>query len=150
VKLKSICKVFGKKAVVVASMSHVGKKPREATIFGFTSVVQIAKWFLHGFSLEAVFCQGFGRASVKASGEVLGKALPNGARPRPAGNFRGFTVSLPLADGKWVTGGATRRAGLTLRTYDSLGDGTGGRSPVNRRTGPPVSEPRWGPVMRGP
>jgi hypothetical protein len=42
--------------VVVASMSHVGKKLRETTIFGFTSVVQIAKWFLHGFSLEAVFC----------------------------------------------------------------------------------------------
>jgi hypothetical protein len=42
-------------AVVVASMSHVGKRPREATIFGFTSVVQIAKWLLHGFSLEAVF-----------------------------------------------------------------------------------------------
>jgi hypothetical protein len=45
-------------AVVVASMSHVGKKPREATIFGFTSVVQIAKWLLHGFSLEAVFFRG--------------------------------------------------------------------------------------------
>jgi hypothetical protein len=42
-------------AVVVAYMSHVGKRPREATIFGFTSVVQIAKWLLHGFSLEAVF-----------------------------------------------------------------------------------------------
>jgi hypothetical protein len=55
----------------------VGKKPREATIFGFTSVVQIAKWFLHGFSLEAVFL-GFGRASVEASGEALGKALPKG------------------------------------------------------------------------
>jgi hypothetical protein len=41
--------------VVVASMSHVGKKPREATIFGFTSAVQIAKWLLHGFSLEAFF-----------------------------------------------------------------------------------------------
>jgi hypothetical protein len=48
--------VFDKMVVVVASMSHVGKKPREATIFGFTSVVQIAKWFLHSFSLEAVFC----------------------------------------------------------------------------------------------
>jgi hypothetical protein len=45
--------------VVVASMSHVGKKPREATIFGFTSVVQIAKWLLHSFSLEAVFLLGF-------------------------------------------------------------------------------------------
>jgi hypothetical protein len=55
VKLKPFCKVFDKMAVVVASMSHVGKKPREATIFGFTSVVQIAKWLLHGFSLEAVF-----------------------------------------------------------------------------------------------
>jgi hypothetical protein len=58
VKLKSFCKVFGKMAVVVTSMSHVGKKPREATIFGFTSVVQIAKWLLHGFSLEAVFLLG--------------------------------------------------------------------------------------------
>jgi hypothetical protein len=55
VKLKPFCKVFGKMVVVVASMSHVGKKPREATIFCFTSVVQIAKWLLHGFSLEAVF-----------------------------------------------------------------------------------------------
>jgi hypothetical protein len=55
VKLKPFRKVFGKMAVVVASMSHVGKKPREVTIFGFTSVVQIAKWLLHGFSLEAVF-----------------------------------------------------------------------------------------------
>jgi hypothetical protein len=55
VKLKPFCKVFGKMVVVVTSMSHVGKKPREATIFGFTFVVQIAKWFLHGFSLEAVF-----------------------------------------------------------------------------------------------
>jgi hypothetical protein len=45
-----------KTAVIVTSMSHVGKKSREATIFGFTSVVQIAKWLLHGFSLEAVFC----------------------------------------------------------------------------------------------
>jgi hypothetical protein len=43
VKLKPFCKVFGKIAVVVTSMSHVGKKSREATIFGFTSVVQIAK-----------------------------------------------------------------------------------------------------------
>jgi hypothetical protein len=43
VKLKPFCKVFGKMAVVVTSMSHVGKKPWEATIFGFTSVVQIAK-----------------------------------------------------------------------------------------------------------
>jgi hypothetical protein len=55
VKLKPFCKVFGKMTVVVASMSHVGKKPREATIFCFTSIVQIAKWLLHGFSLEAVF-----------------------------------------------------------------------------------------------
>jgi hypothetical protein len=45
-------------AVVVASMSQVGKKPREATIFDFTSIVQIAKWLLHGFSLEAVFWLG--------------------------------------------------------------------------------------------
>jgi hypothetical protein len=43
VKLKPFCKVFGKMAMVAASMSHVGKKPREATIFGFTSIVQIAK-----------------------------------------------------------------------------------------------------------
>jgi hypothetical protein len=55
VKLKPFCKVFGKMAVVVTSMSNVGKKPREATIFGFASVIQIAKWLLHGFSLEAVF-----------------------------------------------------------------------------------------------
>jgi hypothetical protein len=55
VKLEPFCKVFGKMTVVVASMSHVGKKPREATVFGFTSVVQIAKWFLHDFRLEAVF-----------------------------------------------------------------------------------------------
>jgi hypothetical protein len=78
VKLKPFCKVFGKMTVVVASMSHVGKKPREATIFGFTSVVQIAKWLLHGFSLEVVFLLGFGRASIEASGEALGKALPKG------------------------------------------------------------------------
>jgi hypothetical protein len=58
VKLKPFCKVFGKIAVVVASMSHVGKKPREATIFDFTSVVQIAKWLFHGFSLKAVFFSG--------------------------------------------------------------------------------------------
>jgi hypothetical protein len=51
VKLKSFCKMFGKMAAVVASMSHVEKKPREATIFGFTSIVQIAKWILRGFSL---------------------------------------------------------------------------------------------------
>jgi hypothetical protein len=56
VKLKPFCKVFRKMAVLVASMSHVGKKLREVTIFGFTSVVQIAKWILPGFSLEAVFC----------------------------------------------------------------------------------------------
>jgi hypothetical protein len=54
-KLKPFCKVFDKMTVVVASMAHVGKKPREATIFCFTSVVQNAKWFLNGFSLEAVF-----------------------------------------------------------------------------------------------
>jgi hypothetical protein len=35
-------------AVVVASMSHVGKKPWEAIIFGFTSIVQIAKWLQLG------------------------------------------------------------------------------------------------------
>jgi hypothetical protein len=55
VKLKPFCKVFGKMAVVVVSMSHVGKKPREVIIVGFTSVVQIAKWLRHNFSLEAVF-----------------------------------------------------------------------------------------------
>jgi hypothetical protein len=78
VKLKPFCIVFDKMALVVASMSHVGKKSREATIFGFTSVVQIAKWLLHGFSLEAVFLKGFGRTSVEGSGEALGKALPKG------------------------------------------------------------------------
>jgi hypothetical protein len=57
VKLKPFCKVFGKMTVAVVSMSHVGKKPQEATIFGFTSVVQIAKWRLHVF-LEAVFLLG--------------------------------------------------------------------------------------------
>jgi hypothetical protein len=55
VKLKLFCKVFGKMAVVVTSVSHVGKKPWEATIFGFTSIVQIAKWLLRDFNLEAVF-----------------------------------------------------------------------------------------------
>jgi hypothetical protein len=59
VKPKPFCKLFGKMTVVVASMSHVGKKTREATIFSFTSIVQIAKWLLHGFSLEAVFLLGF-------------------------------------------------------------------------------------------
>jgi hypothetical protein len=58
VKLKPFCKVFGKMTVVVASISHAGKKPREATIFCFTSVVQIAKWLLHGFSLKAFFVRG--------------------------------------------------------------------------------------------
>jgi hypothetical protein len=71
VKLKPFCKVFGKMAVVLASMSHVGRKPREATIFGFTSVVQIAKWLLHGFSLEAVFLlgvwQGFCRSQWRST-----------------------------------------------------------------------------------
>jgi hypothetical protein len=57
-KLKPFCKVFGKMAVVVTSMTHVGKKPREATIFGFSSIVQIAKWLLHGFSLEAIILLG--------------------------------------------------------------------------------------------
>jgi hypothetical protein len=55
VKLKPFCKVFGKMVVVVASMSHVGKKPRETTIFCFTSVIQIAKWLFHVFNLETVF-----------------------------------------------------------------------------------------------
>jgi hypothetical protein len=66
VKLKPFCKVFGKMAVVVTSMSHVGKKPREATIFGFTSVVQIAKWLLHDFSLEAVFLLGVWQGFCKS------------------------------------------------------------------------------------
>jgi hypothetical protein len=55
VKLKPFCKVFGKMTVVVASTSRVRKRPWEATIFVFTAVVQIAKWLLHGFGLEAVF-----------------------------------------------------------------------------------------------
>jgi hypothetical protein len=61
--------VFDKIAVVVTSMSHVRKKPREATIFDFTSVVQIAKWLLHGFSLEAVFLvwQGFYRSQWRST-----------------------------------------------------------------------------------
>jgi hypothetical protein len=59
-------------------MSHVGKKPREATIFGFTSVVQIAKWLLHGFSLEAVFLLGVWQGFCKSQWEALGKALPKG------------------------------------------------------------------------
>jgi hypothetical protein len=45
VKLKPFCKVFGKMAVVVASMSHVGKKLWEATIFGFTSMASAWKPF---------------------------------------------------------------------------------------------------------
>jgi hypothetical protein len=65
VKPKPFCKVFGKMTVVMTSMSHVGKKPREATIFCFTSVVQIAKWLLYGFNLETVFL-GFGRTSLEA------------------------------------------------------------------------------------
>jgi hypothetical protein len=51
--------VFGKMAVVVAFMSHVGKKPQEATIFCFTSIVQIVKWLLYDFSLN---WQGFCRS----------------------------------------------------------------------------------------
>jgi hypothetical protein len=38
-------------------LRHSGKKVApvvEATIFGFTSIVQIAKWLLHSFRLEAV------------------------------------------------------------------------------------------------
>jgi hypothetical protein len=68
--LKPFCKVFGKMAVVVASMSHVGKKPGEDSIFGFTSVVQIAKWLLHGFNFEAVFLgvwQGFCRSQWRST-----------------------------------------------------------------------------------
>jgi hypothetical protein len=77
VKLKPFCIVFDKMALVVASMSHVGKKPREATIFGFTSVVQIAKWLLHGFSLEAVFLkgvwQGFCRNQWRSTWKISAK-----------------------------------------------------------------------------
>jgi hypothetical protein len=76
VKLKPFCKVFGKMVVVVASMSHAGKKPREATIFGFTSVVQIAKWLLHGFNLEAVFLgvwQDFCRSQWRSTWKSLAK-----------------------------------------------------------------------------
>jgi hypothetical protein len=69
-------------------MSHVGKKPREATIFGFTSIVQIAKWLLHAFSLEAVFGQGFGRAFAKAIKEALGKAPPKGSQMPPSSSLK--------------------------------------------------------------
>jgi hypothetical protein len=83
VKLKPFCKVFGKMTVVVASMSHVGKKPREATIFGFTSGVQIAKLLLHGFSLEAVFLlgvwQGFCRRQWRSTWKSPAKEPLNGA-----------------------------------------------------------------------
>jgi hypothetical protein len=65
-------------AVVVASMSHVGKKPREATIFGFTSVVQIAKWLLHGFSLEAVFLLGVWQGFCKSQWRSTWKSPAKG------------------------------------------------------------------------
>jgi hypothetical protein len=78
VKLKPFCKVFGKMAVVVTSMSHVGKKPREATIFGFTSVVQIAKWLLHGFSLEAVFLLGVWQGFCKSQWRSTWKSPAKG------------------------------------------------------------------------
>jgi hypothetical protein len=78
VKLKPFCKVFGKMAVVVASMSHVGKKPREATIFGFTSVVQIAKWLLHGFNLEAVFLLGVWQGFCKSQWRSTWKSPAKG------------------------------------------------------------------------
>jgi hypothetical protein len=55
VKLKPFCKVFGKMVVVVASMSHVGKKPREATIFDFTSIVQNCKMVSPWLQLESRF-----------------------------------------------------------------------------------------------
>jgi hypothetical protein len=58
-------------------MSRVGKKPRKATIFGFTSVVQIAKWLLHNFRLEAVFClgvwQGFYRSRWRNTWKIPAK-----------------------------------------------------------------------------
>jgi hypothetical protein len=69
VKLKLFCKVFGKMVVVVAYMSHVGKKPREATIFDFTSVVKIAKYLLHDVSLKPFF-------RWQGSREALGKVTP--------------------------------------------------------------------------
>jgi hypothetical protein len=78
VKLKPFCKVFGKMAVVVASMPHVRKKPREATIFGFTSVVQIAKWLLHGFSLEAVFLLGVWQGFCKSQWRSTWKSPAKG------------------------------------------------------------------------
>jgi hypothetical protein len=49
----------------------MGKKPWEATIFGFTSIVKIAKWLLHSFRLEAVFLlgvwQGFYRSRWRST-----------------------------------------------------------------------------------
>jgi hypothetical protein len=94
-------------------MSHVGNKPREATIFGFTSVVQIAKWLLHDFKLKAVFLlgvwQGFS-ASVEASGEALGKALPNGP-----------LVSLPFQRGG--TGDKRHPESSVVPIFPSLGAG---------------------------
>jgi hypothetical protein len=44
VKVKPFCKVFGKMVVVVASMSHAGKKPLEATIFGLEAVFLLGVW----------------------------------------------------------------------------------------------------------
>jgi hypothetical protein len=82
VKLKPFCKVFGKMAVVVASMSHVGKKPREATIFGFTSVVQIAKWLLHGFSFEAVFLLGVWQGFCNSQWRSTWKSPAKGPVPK--------------------------------------------------------------------
>jgi hypothetical protein len=58
-------------------MSHVGKKLREDTIFGFTSVVQIAKWLLHSFRLEAVFLSVW-QGSIEVGREALGKTVPKG------------------------------------------------------------------------
>jgi hypothetical protein len=58
VKLKPFCKVFGKMTVVVASMSHVGKKPREATTFDFTSVIQIANGISMASALKPFFYRG--------------------------------------------------------------------------------------------
>jgi hypothetical protein len=75
-------------AVVVASMSHVGKKPREATIFGFTSVVQIAKWLLYCFSLEAVFLLGVWQGFCKSQWRSTWKSPAKG----PLSGLRSYTI----------------------------------------------------------
>jgi hypothetical protein len=114
VKLKPFCKVFGKMAVVVASMSHVGKKPREATIFGFTSVVQIAKWLLHGFSLEAVFLLGVWQSFCRSQWRSTWKSPAKGPLNKIIGSlfllpYR--TKTLVRTDGSYL--------GLTILTNTS-------------------------------